>query len=288
MLVPLQERDFDRYVDFAYELALNPEKTSYPAYFDGVKTKEEFISGARDAFASPNEEILLYMENGEAEGWIHCYTIPEEHYVGQVSCSFRSGASAALDEYAAYLAQRYPGYDWEMGFPAANRAVLDWLEHAPGFTPLEDSHHYQLLFEQYEPLPEEPGIERITEENFEKFRKVHQTIDSDMYWNARRIRKDLPRWDLYVAEEDGVTGEIASVYQGRGCYHPFAVACSDGAFHENLVRRLLIRAMNDGKARGAVYLPFFVDLVGESEMDRIMPELGFQLVGRYIAYRTRI
>lgn len=288
MLIPLQEKDFEKYIDFAYALALQPEKTSYPAYFDGIKTKEEYVENARDAFSQPNEEILLYLENGEVEGWIHCYTIPKENYVGQVSCSFRSGASAALDEYAAWLAERYPGYDWEMGFPAANREVLDWLEHTPGFQWLERSYHYQLLFEQYTPLPEEPGLERITEENFDKFRAIHQTIDSDMYWNARRILDDLPRWDLYVAEEDGVSGEIASIYQGSGCYHPFAVAFSDGAFHENLYRRLMTRAMNDGKAKGAAYLPYFVDVVGEEEAARLIPELGFQLIGEYVAYRKKI
>ncbi len=288
MLVPLQEKDFDKYIDFAYELALNPAKTSYPAYFDGAKTKDMFISRARDAFASPDEEILLCLENGQPEGWIHFRTTPEERYISQVSCSFRSGASAALDEYAAYLAERYPGYDWEMGFPAANREVLDWLKRTPGFLPLDSSCHYQLLFDQYTPLPEEPGMERITEENFEKFQKIHQTIDSNMYWNAQRIRKELSRWDLYVAEEDGVTGEIASVYQGRGSYHPFAIACSDGEFHENLCRRLLIRAMNDGKAMGAVYLPFFVDTVGEEEMGRVLSELGFRLIGGYISYLKQL
>lgn len=288
MLLPLQEKDFDKYIDFAYELALDPAKTSYPAYFDGVKTKEGFVERAKDSFRRPDEDILLYLEDGKAEGWIHCYTIPKEHYVGQVSCSFRRGAAAALDEYAAYLAEKYPGYEWEMGFPAANREVLDWLERTPGFQFLEDSRHYQILFDQYTPVPEEPGLIRITEENFEKFRKIHQTIDSDMYWNAQRIFNDLPRWDLYVAEEDGVGGEIASVYQGGGCYHPFAVAFSDGVFHENLCRRLLARAMNEGKEKGAVYLPFFVDPTEERELDRMMPELGFRLIGEYIAYRKRI
>ncbi len=28
MLIPLQEKDFDKYVDFAYELALDPARTS--------------------------------------------------------------------------------------------------------------------------------------------------------------------------------------------------------------------------------------------------------------------
>ncbi len=27
MLIPLQEKDFDKYVDFAYELALDPART---------------------------------------------------------------------------------------------------------------------------------------------------------------------------------------------------------------------------------------------------------------------
>ena len=288
MLTPLQEKDFDKYIDFAYALALIPEKTSYPAYFDGVKTKAEFVEGARDAFSQPDEEILLYLENGRAEGWIHSYATPKERYVGQVSCSFRRGASAALDEYAAYLAEKYPGYDWEMSFPAANREVLDWLARTPGFTPLEHSRHYQMLFDQYTPAPEEPGVERITEGNFEKFRRIHQTIDSNMYWNAQRILNDLPNWDLYVAEEGGVAGEVASVYQGGGCYHPYAIAFSDGAFHEGLCRRLMIRAMNEGKAKGAVYLPFFVDAAGERELDEMMPGLGFQLIGEFAAYRKKI
>ena len=42
MLLPLQEKDFDKYIDFAYELALDPARSGYPAYFDGVKTREDF------------------------------------------------------------------------------------------------------------------------------------------------------------------------------------------------------------------------------------------------------
>ena len=46
MLVPLQEKDFDQYIDFAYELALDPTRAGYPAYFDGIKTKEDFTGRA--------------------------------------------------------------------------------------------------------------------------------------------------------------------------------------------------------------------------------------------------
>ena len=70
MLVPLQEKDFDKYIDFAYELALDPARCFYPVYFDGIKTKEYFIAKARRAFTRPTEEILLYQADGAVEGWL--------------------------------------------------------------------------------------------------------------------------------------------------------------------------------------------------------------------------
>ena len=43
-MIPLQEKDLDKYIDFAYELALDPARTFYPVFFDGIKTKEDFIA----------------------------------------------------------------------------------------------------------------------------------------------------------------------------------------------------------------------------------------------------
>lgn len=81
MLIPLQEKDFDKYVDFAYELALDPARTFYPVFFDGIKTKEDFIARARKAFSKPEDEILLYQADGAVEGWLHYYHLPEDHYI---------------------------------------------------------------------------------------------------------------------------------------------------------------------------------------------------------------
>lgn len=287
MLAVLQEKDFERYVDFAYQLALDPARSGYPAYFDGIKTKEEFVHRAKRSFTRPEEEILLYMENGEVEGWIHYYT--EENFLSQSTCQFRRNTAAALEEYAAYLAKRYPGYTWDVGIPAANREAMDWLEHAPGFEKMEESNHYQFFFDQYTLQPEPEGVERITEENFEKFRKIHQILGSTMYWNSQRILADLPKWDLFVAEEDGIAGEAACRDIVDGWYEVFALGCANGVeCPEGLFRRLLTAAMNGGKARGGKYLPFFADVHGEDTANRILPELGFQLIGQYFLYRKEI
>ena len=129
-------------------------------------------------------------------------------------------------------------------------------------------------------------MERITEENFEKFQRVHRTIEADMFWNCQRLREKLSDWTIFVAEEDGVAGEIMATSFKDGTCEIFALSCEDGQYHENLERRLLTRFLNEGKRQGVKDLIFFVGT--DDEMNRIMPELGFQLVGRYLGYQKKI
>ena len=150
MLVPLQEKDFDKYIDFAYELALDPTRAGYPAYFDGIKTKEDFIIAARKGFSRPGEQILLYQENGQVEGWIHYYDLAEDRYLGFRACCVRRNTAQALDELQEYLTARYSDYDLTMGFPEANREAISWLERS-GFSVFDDLNDYHLLFSQYTP-----------------------------------------------------------------------------------------------------------------------------------------
>lgn len=285
MLIPLQEKDFDKYIDFAYELALDPARCFYPVYFDGIKTKEDFIARARRAFSKPEEDILLYQLNGVVEGWIHYFYLPEDRYLQLYTSCIRQNTPKALEELSSYLAARYPEYDWMMGFPAENREAAVWAEGA-GFSEFDDAHNYSFFFDRYDPAPDDPAVERIRSENFEKFQRVHQTIDSDMYWNCQRVRKALSDWDLFVAEENGLAGEIMAKDCGDGKCEIFALACEDGQFHEGLYRRLLTRFLNEGKRQGAKYMTFFVQT--DDEMEGLMPELGFHLVGQYLGYRKKI
>lgn len=285
MLVPLLEKDFDKYIDFAYELALDPVRSGYPAYFDGIKTKSDFIDRARKAFERPGEEILLYQLDGVVEGWIHYGYLEEDQYLFLNACCIRRNIADALTDLSAYLTARYPGSKWVMGFAAENREAIAWMEDV-GFSRLEESSHYVFFFDQYVPMPDVTGVEQITEENFVKFQRVHQTVDAQMYWNCQRVRQDLANWDLFVTEEDDVAGEVMAIDEGDGFYEIFALVCEDGQFHEGLYRRLLACALNEGKRKNERYLTFFVD--PDSEENRILPELGFRLVDRYLAYQKRI
>ena len=285
MLVPLQKKDFDKYIDFAYELALDPARTCYPVYYDGVKTRALFEADARKGISLPEDQILLYEEDGAIEGWLHYYYLPEDRYIAHRSCGVRRNTSRALQELSEHLAARYPGCEWAVGFPSENQEALDWVK-AAGFELLEDSQYYTFHFDQYIPGPEDPSVERITEENFAKFQRVHHAIEGEMYWNCQRLREDLPSWDLFVAEEDGVAGEVMALDAGDGFYSIFGVVCEDRQFHESLYRRLLVRALSEGKRKGARYLTFFEDTAEEA--NRIMRSLGFHHVGRYLGYHKII
>ncbi len=290
MLIPLQEKDFDKYVDFAYELALDPARTFYPVFFDGIKTKADFIAKARRTFTRPTEEILLYQEDGAVEGWLYYFYLPEDRYLQLASSCVRRNMAQALEELSGYLAQRYPGCDWLVGFPAENREAEAWAKGA-GFRQFDDAQNYSFFFDRYDPGPDDPSVERITEENFEKFQRVHRTIEADMFWNCQRVREKLSDWTIFVAEEDGVAGEIIAkeiIASGSGgsTYEIFAMCCEDGQHHEDLYRRLLTRFLNEGKRQSAKDLTFFVGT--DDEMNRIMPELGFHHVGRYLGYHKVI
>lgn len=72
MLRLIKEAEFDRTIDFAYGLALDPARSGYPTYCDGMKTREDFVSRTRKALERPGEDVLLFEEGGEAEdtGWL--------------------------------------------------------------------------------------------------------------------------------------------------------------------------------------------------------------------------
>ena len=68
MLRLCTENEFDRYIDFAYSLAMDPAKSGYPTYCDGIKTKTMFVDRTLEAFERETEQLLLFEHKGEVGG----------------------------------------------------------------------------------------------------------------------------------------------------------------------------------------------------------------------------
>ena len=121
MLRILEEKEFDKYIDFAYELATNPTKSGDPSYADGIKTKERFVKRARKAFEREEEDILLLVQDDSVKGWIHYCHLEEDNYVGTYAFCIEENMAEAIDEFAELVQSRYP--TCECGFKCIDEYI---------------------------------------------------------------------------------------------------------------------------------------------------------------------
>lgn len=284
MLRPLQEQEFDHYVDFAYALALDLAKSAYPTYCDGIKTRADFIQQAKRAFGREHEEILLFEHDGSIEGWIHYYALPEDRYVSFCAFNVRQCAAAAVDEVIAYLAQKYSGCDLYFGLPAQNEAVISRLESLR-FVKEDENYVDVLHFEDHHASEPVSGVIRVTKENFGAFAELHKVHDEDMYWNNPRLLAAIEDWNIYLLYENGsAVGAIYFCCINGTMMEIFGIDYAGDRFSSGVFRKLLTHALNEGKAAGMRHLVFFT---GEEDHPTAA-RIGFKLVSRYVLYSKRI
>ena len=130
MLRLLEASEFDTYIDFAYGLSQDMTRSGYPTYCDGIKTREDFISRTKKSFERPDEDVLLFLEDGQVEGLIHFQHQEEEHYLQTFVFNIRRDTGTALAEFMDWCRERWPGFNLFLGFPAENVEALSWLEGA--------------------------------------------------------------------------------------------------------------------------------------------------------------
>lgn len=285
MLKLLKSTEFHTYIDFAYELALDLTRSGYPTWCDGFKTKADFIARTKKSLDRPTEDVLLFLENGQAEGLIAFEHLEEERYLHAHIFNIRRDTGTALAEFVDYCRERWPGFDLDLGVPAENVDAVSWLEEA-GVPLLEQSWNYGYFLDQYTPLRSPSGVKRVTAENFADFAAIHRRIEGDMYWNCDRVRESLDKWAIFVAGEGDSAGEVLMTIDEDPHQEIFALEFADGQYREVPFRALLTAGLNTLKERGTKYLTFFVD-VG-SPQGEALKALGFQLVGTYMCHRIKL
>lgn len=157
MLHSLLQEDLDKYIDLIWKLAQDQTKSGYPTYTDGIKTKQDFILREKESFSRDNEEILLFEQNGQVEGWLHYCVIPQDSYLSLCTCNIRKDMKTALEEFLAYVKDRFPGNELYLGFPKCNTDAISLLQEQ-GFDCIEDSFNDVLFLDTYELLPEASQI----------------------------------------------------------------------------------------------------------------------------------
>ncbi len=281
MLIPLKREEFDQYIDFIYALALDPAKSGYPTYADGIKTKADFVNRSLRAFERENEGILLYERAGRTAGWIHYYYLSEDKYLDTCSFCVEDGMGDAIEEFVAFAHERFPGSELYLGFPGENTQAKAVLE-AEGFTCIERAFNDVFDLGRYEPRQPNTDVIPVTRENFELFRALHAGHE-EMYWNSDRLLANMDDWRLLLYMPGGVPmgalqarkdSEMGEIF---GMFFP-------AAYDAEAYWALVTAALNGAKADGAGSMVFFNDR--ESQADALA--LGFRCVGEYMCYQGAV
>ncbi len=261
-----------------YQIALDPARSSYPLFCDGIKTEADFSEHLERGLLCPNHTMLLYLENDTVLGAILFFTEPEENYLQLIGLYIQKHIQAALDELMQYLNIQYKGYDLYFGFSAENREAAKAL-NAHGFSLIENDNHDVMIFSQYHPQPCSECIRRIGRDSFDDFRTLHK-VDPTVYWNSDRIYDCFDQWNIYVYYEDQTP--VAAIFETDG--EIYGVDFRDNAYREELFCALVTCVLNDLKARGYESMTFFND----EETQQAALRLGFRFADRYHLYRKVI
>ena len=281
MLIPLKGEEFDKYIDFAYALALDPARSGYPTYADGIKTRGDFVERAQKAFERDNEDILLYEREGKIAGWIHYYYLAEDKYLDTCSFCVAEGMGDAIREFTAFARERFPGSELYMKFPGENTQAEEALE-AGGFACIERDFNDVFELDRYEPRQQDPDVAPVTGENFGLFRTLHAPHE-DMYWNSDRLLADMDEWRLLLYMPGGVPAGALQARKDSEMGEIFGLFFP-GEYDAGAYRALVTAALNGAKADGAGSMVFFND--AETQAGALA--LGFRCVGPYMCYRLAL
>lgn len=283
MLTEPTREEVQKYLDFAYSLALDPTRSGYPTYCDGIKTRADFEESVWKRFYGDNRKILLFEIGGRVEGLITFTFLPEDHYLQTDIFSIASRTEQALAEFEAYCKSNYSGYELFLGFPTDNTAAVNDLA-ANGWTCIEHSYNDVYHMKDYRLLEESGEVMPVTRDNFEDFRCLHQPIEGDMYWNSERLFQALDQWDIWLSYQNE-TPAAAIYYRDEDILTEiFGVDFVGNRFEERAFRLLMIKALNDCKQKGCQHMVFFND----EESQQAALDCGFACVGEYVCYYKKI
>lgn len=284
MLRSCSKNEFDQYTDFIYELATDLTKSGYPTYCDGIKTKVNFVERSLKAFERDTERMLLFEYEGEVQGMIHYFWIPEDHYLQTICFNINKAMEQAISEFLAYVGERFKGYDVLLRFPAENNAAVNFLAEQ-GFECIEDDYNNTAFLDKLDEIRENSDLVRIGKGNYEKFGSLHSQVEG--FWNSERILEDLDNWIIFVKEKDG---------KPQGAVYYRVLALVDGWFeiygidmdqeddHPELFKELLNAALFDAKRRNGRFMTFFCD----EEYEKAAMECGFMCVGNNRCYKAHL
>ncbi len=265
MLTRLTAGEVPAYFDAFWPAALDLQRSGYPTYTDGIKTRadweEHILRPAKEDWG----EVLLHRHGGQPNGLIAIELVDEE-YLSLPVCLCRAHQRDMLEELLDDLTARYPGRTLWMGFAPENEERLAFAKER-GFELLDDTVNWNIRAERPGPLPAD--VQRVTAENYAHFRSLW--TDESIYWNAERIAKAMDRWLLFTTRDAAAAcmdeGVLLEIFGFMG--NPAAMG------------KLMEACLNHSGGRPLTYF-------AEREETPVMESLGFRRISGYVCYQKTL
>lgn len=281
MLIRLKKDDIDKYIEWAYSLALDINRSSYPTYIGGIKTKEDFINVALKSFDEKNSEILLYCNDSKIFGWIHYFYLPQDDYISFHTFLTERDTAGALCEFEKFCSENFKGTLY-MGFPQKNTSAVSYLK-ANGYELIEQSDPFVYRLPCRMQPQTKDCITQIHKDNFGIFAELHKPIELDMYWTCDRISAEIDNWFIYVYDDGACSAAIYfNLYDQAEI---FGVDYKNGVFSQTAFVALVAQALELSGARGKKYLWYFAE--NDSERKELA-KLGFEKLCEYVLFTKQI
>lgn len=280
MLKKISISEFNKYSKWAYRLALDKSKSSYPTYADGYNTESDFLNIAKSSLNKENEGILLYCDKGEVCGWINYYYLPSDEYISFYTFLTARNTQDALREFEAFCSEHFSG-TLHMGFPQENIQAISYLA-TNDYTLLEHSYPYVFDFNDGTPIDcDSAHITEINKNNFNIFSKLHKSVEDDMYWNSERILDNIESWQILFYDNGKKSAALYMMFNNTA--EIFGIDYSNNEYDETAFRALVANALQICMAHNKKHLWYF-----DEDDNPILTDLRFKRLSEYYCYNKKL
>ena len=283
MLRRIKDEEFYKYIDMVYDLSINPKTASYPIFYDGLKTKEDFITYEASSLKDNNSSILLFIIDDKVLGYVNYYFLKEDNYLQVTRFVALNHIDILVKELLDYFKSEYSGYDFYVGFPDDNKETIKvFMDN--GCILNEESYNHNIVdLNSINVKEKNNDIYRVTKDNYSLFEVLHKETEDEMYWTSKRIYEDLSNWLVLVKKSNNTSLATIYGYLDGNSLEVFGTNYIND-FDSNIFMDLLNDLIIECKNMNMKSIIFF------TEKDELpyMKELGFKLIGKYIGLKKRL
>ena len=251
----------DACMDFIGEISRDP------AFSDPMlSTPEQIEVNLRKAVEKPDDHVLGVYREGKLEGLFVFLILPEERYIEMIVGLSRSREAYA--EIAAYLMDRYPGFQADFVFNPANAPLRDML-HSLGAS--FDAEQQKMVFSGACPFTDTEGIEALSDRYKAQYIEMH---DPDVYWTGDKVADAPQRFHVFLAVDHGVVVGYLDVTRCFGENEIYNLEVREAERRKGWGRKLVVKALERNRPNGMMLL---VD-VGNTPAVSLYESVGFETV----------